>query len=144
MMAWVASLRDGHTNLEPEGVAAFSRWYPVRFHQFTDGLYITGAAREGLPVNGRRVLEIGGRNAQEAAVRQAELQGADNAFGAMEERYLLSNAGVMEALDLAGSGGKLSLLLEADGDASRVALDPDNASAREAIERLRRRAGQGM
>lgn len=127
MMAWVASLGDGHTNLVPEGMGAFARWYPIRFYQFRDGLYITGAARAGTPLNGKRVLRIGGRSAEEVAARQANLQGADNAFGAREERYLLSNAGVMEALDLTGAGEELDLLLESEGETSRVTVNPVSA-----------------
>ena len=123
MMAWVARLGDGHTNLEPAGVEAFARWYPVRFHEFADGLYITGAARDGLPVNGARVLRLGDVPAEEAATRQAGLQGADNAFGAREERDLLSNAGVMEALGLASPGEPLRILVASDGDTRRVRLD---------------------
>lgn len=128
MMAWVASLRDGHTNLEPEGVASFARWYPVRFHQFSDGLYVTGATREGLELNGSRVVEIGGQRAGQVASRQAELQGADNAFGAMEERYLLSNAGVMKALDVTDDGDSLRLVVNGSGGETRpVTLGPVSA-----------------
>lgn len=122
MMAWVASLGDGHTNLEPEGIEAFDRWYPIRFHEFADGLYITGATGAGVPLNGSHVLEIGGVAAEEAAARQARLQGADNEFGAREERYLLSNAGIVEALELAAPGGVLELLVESDGVVEEVSV----------------------
>ena len=124
MMAWVASLGDGHTNLEPSGLPAFERWYPLRFHQFPEGLYITAAQGPGLPYNGARVLQIGGVPAAEAAARQAALQGADNMFGAMEERYLLSNAGVMDGLGLTDAEGRLTLQLEQDGETVEAVIDP--------------------
>lgn len=127
MMEWVARLGDGHTNIEPEGIGAFARWYPVRMYEFADGLYVTGAVGDGLDLNGARVLRIGGAGAEAVAERQARLQGSDNAFGAREERYLLSNAGVMEALGFVAPDGPMRLTVLVGTDTIETAIEPVDA-----------------
>lgn len=124
LMRWVARLGDGHTNLEPSGLPEFARWYPVRFTEFADGVFITAAQGPALDYSGARVIAIGGVPAAEAGRQQATLQGADNMFGALEERYLLSNAGVMEALGLADADGGLPLTLELDGARVEAVVEP--------------------
>ena len=124
MMRWVAMIGDGHTNLEPKGMEEFELWYPVRFTQFSDGLYVTGAVGDGLPLNGARIDAIGGRPAADVAELQSQYQGVDNEFGRRDEGHLLSNAGLMMALGVAGEEGALELSGSVEGRSFSEALEP--------------------
>lgn len=107
-MRLVGSLGDGHSRLEPN-TAVFARWYPVRFYEFTDGYFITGAHESVADLAGAQVLEIGDRPVAEAADAARALFGADNDFDAMERLYALHNAVLMEGLGYAESDGGLTL-----------------------------------
>lgn len=59
-MQLVALLGDGHTTLQPKR-PDFSFWYPVRFYEFTDGLFVTSerhthraSSRKGEDADGSR------------------------------------------------------------------------------------------
>ena len=67
MMQLVALIEDGHTQLEPTGLAAFDRWFPVRFYRFTDGIFITAASDVYAPVSGE-ILEGNDALADEPAL----------------------------------------------------------------------------
>jgi hypothetical protein len=113
MMALVASLRDGHTSLAPFGTrAGFTRWYPVRFYRFTDGVFITAIQPELAHVAGARVLRIGALDAGHAADSAATLLGADNEFGDREHTMMLSSPEALSALGINASRDSLALDVE--------------------------------
>ena len=110
MMALVASLRDGHTSLSPFGKSVgFTRWYPVRFYRFTDGVFITAIQPELARFNGAKVVRFGGIDADRAADSAATLMGADNEFGAREHTMMLSSPEAMSALGINRSLDSLKL-----------------------------------
>ncbi len=99
MMQLVAMIEDGHTSLEPTGLAAFDRWFPLRFYRFTDGIFITAASDAHASIIGSRVLRIGQLNAEEAWRRAGSLLGADNRFGTAERApFHLANAAALAGL----------------------------------------------
>ncbi|HEY2322632.1 MAG TPA: hypothetical protein VGJ82_07175 [Thermoanaerobaculia bacterium] len=107
-MRIVASIGDGHTQLQPKR-PDFGSWYPVRFYQFTDGYFITTAHRSVAELAGAQVLEIAGRPVDEVASAARGLMGADNAMGAMENLFALHNASLMKGLGYASADGRLVL-----------------------------------
>jgi hypothetical protein len=107
-MRIVASIGDGHTQLEPQR-ADFGSWYPVRFYEFTDGLFITTAYKSDADLAGAQVLEIAGHPADEVASAARALMGADNAMGAKENLFALHNASLMKGLGYAAADGRLSI-----------------------------------
>jgi hypothetical protein len=107
-MRIVASIGDGHTQLEPQR-RDFGAWYPVRFYEFTDGYFITTAHRSEADLAGAQVLEIAGHPADEVAKAAEALMGADNAMGAKENLFALHNASLMKGLGYASGNGQLRI-----------------------------------
>jgi hypothetical protein len=107
-MRIVASIGDGHTQLEPQR-PDFGSWYPVRFYEFTDGYFITTAHRSEAELAGAQVLEIAGHPADAVANAARALMGADNAMGAKENLFALHNASLMKGLGYASADGRLSI-----------------------------------
>src|SRR5215813_6090200 len=64
LTALIAELHDGHTYVLPINVPGTERWYPIRFHAFPDGLYVTAAAPEHAALAGKRVVRIGALDAE--------------------------------------------------------------------------------
>lgn len=115
MMRLVALLQDGHSKLIPSGENGFRNWYPLRFHTFTDGIYITAAPAKMTELRGARVEAIAGRPAEQVVADVTALFGADNRFGRSTFTFLVSNADVLAALDLVAPGASLALELTANG-----------------------------
>jgi tetratricopeptide (TPR) repeat protein len=90
LAALVARLEDGHTSLEPyvgEGApGGFETWFPIRFRQFTDGLFVTMAPAEHPELIGSEVLRLGETQAEEALRRAATMVPAEN------EHWVMVNA----------------------------------------------------
>jgi tetratricopeptide (TPR) repeat protein len=123
MMQLVASLQDGHTNLEPTGRYSFDSWFPVRFYEFTDGLHITAIGREYAELVGAEVVSIGAQDPKEARKLAASLQGTDNEFGRSEEIFFLSSPRALKALGVIASDGALPLRVRTrDGEERAVEI----------------------
>ncbi|HVT41048.1 MAG TPA: hypothetical protein VHE78_18575, partial [Gemmatimonadaceae bacterium] len=106
-MRLVASIGDGHTQLEPNGNARFSDWYPIRLYEFTDGFFVTTAHRSVGELAGAEVLNIAGHPAAEVVAAARTLMGADNAFGRLENLYAVHSASLMKGLGYAAADGSL-------------------------------------
>ena len=82
LAALVARLEDGHTSLQPyvgEGAAGgFVTWFPIRFRQFGDGLFVTMAPAARPELVGAQVLRLGTVEADEALRRASALVPAEN------------------------------------------------------------------
>ena len=125
LMPLVASVQDGHTNLEPSDRIGFDRWFPVRFYRFADGVFVTAIDRSHGEHAGAKVLRIGVMQADSAADLAATVQGADNEFGALEEVFFLSNADALHALGVIESPEALPLeVVTRSGERRRVFLEP--------------------
>jgi tetratricopeptide (TPR) repeat protein len=124
LMQIVASLRDGHTNLLPGAKSTFDEWFPVRFYQFSDGLFITAIGKEFRPAAGAKVIRIGSKSSDDALRLAESAYASDNDFGALEATVLLSNLRLLRALGIIGPG-ETTLTLELqlpDGTSSKIAL----------------------
>jgi hypothetical protein len=113
-MRLVASIGDGHTQLEPAN-PRFAFWYPIRLYEFTDGFFITGAHRSVADLAGAQVLEIAGRPALAVVTAARELMGADNAYDAREKLFAVHNAGLMKGLGYTTSAGELRIRVRLPG-----------------------------
>jgi hypothetical protein len=121
MMQLVASLRDGHSHLDP---LTMNIWFPLRCYLFTDGLFITAIQDSFRECAGARVLRFGNAAPERALALSGSLKGANNRFGAMENSVLyLSNAGLLKALGIIDSIGTLTLRVQLpDGTLRSIAL----------------------
>jgi tetratricopeptide (TPR) repeat protein len=121
MMQLVASIRDGHSNLEPIGL---NRWFPIRCYVFRDGLFITAIQSEYKEYVGCKVIRIGNRDPKDALTLCQSLKGSDNQFGELENSVLyLSNADLLQALGIIDNVGKLALQVERlDGKLKSISL----------------------
>jgi hypothetical protein len=105
-MRLVASIGDGHTNLEPAS-QAFALWYPIRVYDFTDGYFVTAAHNSVADLAGAQLLEIAGKPAREVIEAARDFEGSDNEFGRREGLYPLLNAALMRGLGYANADGQL-------------------------------------
>lgn len=117
-----AAIGEGHTFADMTG-AAFGNWYPVRFYEFTDGLFIVSAHRTVRELAGAQVLEIAGRPPEEVMRMTRSLIGTDNDLGEREAVFTASNAALMQGLGFASPDGRLALRVRRqDGRVVRVGL----------------------
>lgn len=107
-MRLVASLGDGHTQLEPDS-SAFAFWYPIRIYEFTDGFFVTSAHKSVSDLAGAQVLEIAGHPASEVVAEARKLMGADNVFHRKEKLYAVHSAALMKGLGYTDPGGQLKI-----------------------------------
>ena len=128
LMQLVASLQDGHTQLEPAHDPAFARWFPVRFYAFPSGLYVTAVDRPHRAIAGARVLRIGAVSAEQALDRARSVMGADNAWGSRENSFALSNATMLCALGVTDDPGVMTLDVDAGGRRQTVRLEAVHAA----------------
>lgn len=59
MMAMVAALHDGHSQIPPFQAATGFHAFPLKLYWFSDGLYVIDAAREYRRAVGARIVKIG-------------------------------------------------------------------------------------
>ncbi|MBT8063148.1 MAG: hypothetical protein KJO85_10730, partial [Gammaproteobacteria bacterium] len=117
LMRLAASFKDGHTKLLPTGDAGFSRWFPLRFHQFKDGIYLTSIPADATHLRGKRVVTINGHDAQLVRQQVTALFGADNRFGRNSFAFLMSNADLLKGLGMVGPETRLELqLVDVEGN----------------------------
>ena len=123
LMQLVASLQDGHTQLEPIRDTAFAHWFPVRFYAFEDGIYITAIDRAHQALVGARVVRIGDLAAEEALRRAESVMGADNAWGHRENSFALSNATMVHALGISAQPNAVTLAVEQGSGSKQLRLE---------------------
>jgi hypothetical protein len=109
VMQLIASLGDGHSDLEPYRNPLFSWWYPIRLYEFSDGYFVTSAHRSVAELAGAEILEVGGRPVGEAASSARSLSGGDNDFHNKERLDHFSNAGLMKGLGYAQDDRSLQI-----------------------------------
>jgi hypothetical protein len=112
-MQIVASLGDGHTQLQPDR-SDFGFWYPIRVVEFPDGYFVTSALDKYRKFAGARVLKVANRPIAEVAAAARSLVGADNPFGARWNLGSLHNAALMNGLGFAGADYSLSITVKLD------------------------------
>lgn len=107
-MRLVASIGDGHTQLEPHN-SAFAWWYPIRLYEFTDGYFVTSAHQSVADLAGAQILEIAGHPVAQVVAEARKLMGADNEFDSKERLFAVHSAGLMKGLGYATSTGELKI-----------------------------------
>lgn len=81
LMRLVSKIQDGQTMLVPwKSKLAGDAFFPLRFQQFSDGLFITEAPKEHADLAGAKVLQVGTLRAEDAFDRVSGLLGYDNSF----------------------------------------------------------------
>jgi hypothetical protein len=111
LMQIVASIRDGHTHLEPSG-STEGMWFPIRFYEFTDGLFITVIDKQHASLAGSKVLTIGDLSAEEALKRAETAFASDNQWGALDASCLLSWPVAINGLKISDNSDHLTMQLE--------------------------------
>lgn len=112
LMRLVALLGDGHSELMPTGEQGFRRWYPLRFHRFSDGIYLTALPAGLESVRGTRITRINGREAGTVIAEVTALFGADNRFGQEVGAFLASSADILQGLGVVAADQALVLEFE--------------------------------
>jgi hypothetical protein len=107
-MRLVASVGDGHTNLEPTG-PEWRSWYPLRMMEFADGYYVTSAHRSVGDLAGAQVLELAGRPIDRVAEAARDLMGTDNRFDRKNRLYAIHNERLMRGLGFVSADGSLRI-----------------------------------
>jgi hypothetical protein len=105
-MRLVASLGDGHTQLEPN-TPAFSLWYPVRVYEFSDGVFITSAFGKDADLAGAQLLEAADHPIAFVLAEARALMGADNSWCLRENLFAFHDAALMKGLGFTDDQGAL-------------------------------------
>jgi tetratricopeptide (TPR) repeat protein len=106
----VASLRDGHTQLFFANQAGFNLWFPIRFENFHDGIFITATDMKHSGLLGSKVLRFGERTAASAFGLVGAIIASDSDYGiARLVTNYLSNAVVLRTLEIIESEKHLFL-----------------------------------
>lgn len=128
MAALVARLQDGHTSLDPYvgdgGAGGFVTWFPIRFRQFSEGLFVTMAPEAHRDLVGGSVLRLGDVDGGEAFRRAASLVPAENEHWVRVNAPVhLSSAEALVGLGLLDDRARLPLTVRtAAGEERAVTL----------------------
>ena len=134
LMRLVAKIQDGQTMIQPWGSKlAGGSFFPLRFHQFSDGLFITEAPKDYADLAGAEVLQVGKVPAAEAFDRVASLLSYDNSFTKLERgpKALVTPA-IVHGVGLAKTRDTLEVTVRTRKGArrtERVAAVPDESGA---------------
>lgn len=122
----VALLQDGHTRLLPSLDGDASRWYPIRFECFDDGVFVLAADKKYEALVGGRVVALGGRPIAEFLAAAAPAVPGDNPVGAQNFLERLLDAPCFhEALGAGAAAGASRISVErAGGEHREVDLNP--------------------
>lgn len=127
LMALVAELHDGHTYVLPINIPGETRWFPIRFYAFPDGLYVTSVAPEHAKLAGKKVLKIGALDADTAIAKAVAIQAANNPLAAREGTVWLSQAAIAQAIGAAPQGQLPVTVSDGAGGTITQSLKPFDA-----------------
>jgi len=109
----VASIYDGHTSLVTNALPGYSDIFPIRMYEFSDGIFITGIAKQFAEYLGAKVIRIGEFSAEESFRRAGTLAFADNDFSRKNQSPLLVvTCKLARGLGITESADTLPLLVE--------------------------------
>ncbi|MBO0322767.1 hypothetical protein J0X14_10700 [Muricauda sp. CAU 1633] len=108
----VALLNDGHTFLDFDGRYGFDRWFPVRFYDFDDGLFITVTHPAYKQLIGKKVISISGLPASSVLNAVSKAISGDNAFHKRNiAAAFMSNTALLEGMGIIENNQNLILQL---------------------------------
>ncbi len=120
----IAMIGDGHTSVEEHSLFSFGM-YPVRYHLYSDGLYIRSAPEEQKEIVGAKVLKIGNLTVEEALHRIKGIAWGDSrneqAFK-VESVFLLMIPKVLQGLNITTSSESIVLHIEKAGVKTPVTI----------------------
>jgi tetratricopeptide (TPR) repeat protein len=127
MMKLIAMVRDGHTSLNPNQFAR-SGVYPIRFYQFSDGIYVQKAAPAYAELVGAKVLRIGNLTTDAAMAAIAPVVAADNEMGVLDiGPMLLSLPEILSGLKITSDKQKLDITISKEGKERLVSVRPEGS-----------------
>jgi hypothetical protein len=120
----VALLNDGHTFLDFDGNYGFDHWFPIRFYDFDDGLFITVAHPAYKQLIGKKVVSISGLPASDVLNAVSKAISGDNAFHKRNiAAAFLSNTALLEGMGIIQNNQNLILQLsDENGKRSTVKI----------------------
>lgn len=104
LMARLSWFRDGHTTIYTYMVKlpAFELGLPIIASPFFDGLYVTAAKTEGVPLLGGRIVRVDGVAIEQILRAFAAIWPANNAAGTHHHAGLALKPAVLRGARLAG------------------------------------------
>ena len=136
--------KDGHTTV-PIGAALsqgkFPYRLPVRLRAFDDGLFVTDAKEEALPLLGGRVVSINGMAMNEIMEKFTDVWPADNVAWVQHDAGLLGLPALLAGLEVIDEETSPVLMqVQLEGGTMAEAMltpDPQAGTDREALPRTR-------
>ncbi len=114
-MKMVSALKDGHSNLMPFQMYLKTRYIPIQIHEFADGLFIVGAAKNNKLIGGK-IISMNGRNINLIIEEIHSLIGADHPdFGKYMSALYVPNMDVLYGLGVTTNTDEITLELEING-----------------------------
>jgi tetratricopeptide (TPR) repeat protein len=109
----VASLQDGHTDVSPYGKVGFKSIFPIRFYQFSDGVYITAVSRDFAELAGAQVLKVDTSDINGVLDLTSTLWNNENDFRKLEGGvFYLSSPDALKTLDIIKNTDNLPLTVK--------------------------------
>lgn len=128
MLAIISAFGDGHT-----------RWLrdtptlPVALFVYPEGLHVLGASKQHADLVGAKILEIGGRPADQALSEVMAIAPVENRMTARwEAAGLMRSIAILRGLQIAPAGGPVKLKLE---DAAGTVRDVELDASEEPLKR---------
>ena len=127
MMKVVSMAQDGHTTLFAPGIFQ-TKFYPVRFYAFSDGLFIVRASPENKNLVGSRVVKVGNLPVDEAMRQVKTVTFSDNDMARLDHAPMsMSVPEILRGLRIIPENMVLSLVVEQGGKQRTVDLKPSAA-----------------
>lgn len=130
----VAAFHIGHTSLEMMNYHTQGsqnslklRHFPIKFYQFTDGVFIIQADSTYKDVIGGKVLKVGNFTINEALEKIRPLVSYENEQGFLSNfNYYLTSSLFLKTLKIIDENEQLDLIIEKNGQPKKVKIDYKN------------------
>jgi len=134
MYAMLAPLRQGHVAIWP---MPGTRFLPLRFYAFPDGIYVIDGRDGHGDLAGARVVSIGKLSAEEAWRRLNALRSYDGEMELAWGVFFLADASILKGIGAAESTGKVEFTLQMrDGSTRSVSVATKEGMPSERIDKL--------
>ncbi len=130
LMKIISSVGDGHTWIN-WWVNSGSGYFPLKFHEFADGIYLVHAIKGYEEILGKKLIKIGNIKVEEAINELMTIASGDNRFDRRRRiiNSYLTKPGLLYGSGLNGSMDKLPLTFVDDiGNEIEIEVDPINSS----------------
>ncbi|MEP7254576.1 MAG: tetratricopeptide repeat protein [Ferruginibacter sp.] len=123
----ISCIKDGHTVMSNNVI---NRYFPVRFYQFEDGIFITAIDSANKDYAGAKVLKIGNTDIATALQKVMVMVSAENEMTAAERCVMqLSNAHILKYIGINKDTASLNLFIQKkDGTTKEIILKSQQAT----------------